>query len=318
MRPSICRFIIGVFFALFCFSIPKIVSAETNSPAKGILPKVAADYIHTIIDANRRFYSEHIVDRLSKTTSLRASENWEQEKTLLLPAQFLLRSSQFSNQRGIGMRYRLMSLWPINKNNSPTTEVEKTGFRQVVEYPKKPFTWMVQVGGMWYFQALYPDIAITDSCVSCHNNHPDSPKKDFKLGDVMGGIAINLPLGRGGSKSDLTKRLLAPEVVADYIHSVLESDRTVYSKYIVDRLQNNKIAYASEFWKVENALPLPAQFLLNASRLIEKKGLGLDFRLISLWPINPRNGTANEFERIGLESVTIHPIRPFIGMRTLG
>ncbi|MEQ1847248.1 MAG: DUF3365 domain-containing protein, partial [Nitrospira sp.] len=31
-------------------------------------------------------------------------------------------------------------------------------------------------------------------CVTCHNSHPLSPKQDFKLNDVMGGIAITIPL----------------------------------------------------------------------------------------------------------------------------
>ncbi|GGA19781.1 hypothetical protein CYANOKiyG1_34500 [Okeania sp. KiyG1] len=34
------------------------------------------------------------------------------------------------------------------------------------------------------------------SCVSCHNNHPDSPKKDWKVGDVRGVLEITQPLDR--------------------------------------------------------------------------------------------------------------------------
>jgi hypothetical protein len=29
--------------------------------------------------------------------------------------------------------------------------------------------------------------------VDCHNQHMNSPKKDYKLGDVMGGIVITIP-----------------------------------------------------------------------------------------------------------------------------
>ena len=45
-----------------------------------------------------------------------------------------------------------------------------------------------------YFQALYPDFAVSTACVSCHNAHPRSPKKDFKLNDVMGGIVLTIPV----------------------------------------------------------------------------------------------------------------------------
>jgi adenylate cyclase len=34
------------------------------------------------------------------------------------------------------------------------------------------------------------------SCVSCHNTHPDSPKKDWKVGDVRGVLEIITPLDR--------------------------------------------------------------------------------------------------------------------------
>jgi hypothetical protein len=30
--------------------------------------------------------------------------------------------------------------------------------------------------------------------VSCHNQHKDSPRKDFKLNDVMGGVVIRIPI----------------------------------------------------------------------------------------------------------------------------
>jgi hypothetical protein len=35
---------------------------------------------------------------------------------------------------------------------------------------------------------------VTAACVECHNAHPSSPKKDFKVGDVMGGLVISFPL----------------------------------------------------------------------------------------------------------------------------
>ena len=43
---------------------------------------------------------------------------------------------------------------------------------------------------------------------------------------------------------------------------------------------------------------LPAQFLLNSA--IKSKRLELDYRLISLYPINRQNRPANEFKQDGL------------------
>jgi NAD(P)H-nitrite reductase large subunit len=32
------------------------------------------------------------------------------------------------------------------------------------------------------------------AAISCHNAHKDSPRSDFKLGEVMGGVVIHLPM----------------------------------------------------------------------------------------------------------------------------
>jgi uncharacterized protein DUF3365 len=288
------------------------------SPASksGISPASAADYIHSVIEAGRTIYSEVIVERLGVTIDLKATENWKEESTLPLPAQFLLLSSRTSNAKEVGMTYRLMSLWPITSQNGPKTKFEKIGLEEILKSQGKPFTKVVSIQGKPFFKAIYPDLAVTKACIMCHNNHPKSPKMDFKLGDVMGGISIVLPLN--DNVSDGEETLIPAEVVADYIHSVLESDRQVYSEHVVNRLQKNNIVYASENWWEDNALLLPAQFLLNASDLIINKNIDLDFKLISSWPINKHNGPANEFERRGLKDIIRHPVRPFIEYRDIG
>ena len=43
------------------------------------------------------------------------------------------------------------------------------------------------------FVGIYADVAVAPVCVDCHNDHKDSPKTDFTLGDVMGGVVIRIP-----------------------------------------------------------------------------------------------------------------------------
>ncbi len=309
------------FYSLLFFMIVSLagfISSAAPDERKGVHAKLAADYIHSIIEANRTFYSKQVVERLGKVISLRSTENWVEDDTLPLPAQFLIASSRISNSSGVGMNYSLMSLQPLNKKNSPKTDFEKLGLQEVAKDPAKPFTWVVQRKGVWHFQAIYPDLAIAKSCVSCHNSHPQSLKRDYKIGDVMGGIVINIALGRFNPAEKEDGFLVPPENVADFIHSVIGSDRTVYSRDVVDRLGSKNIVRATEDWVDNDTLPLPAQFLTNASRLADKYDLGLAFRLISLWPINKKNSARNNFERLGLESVNIHPIRPYIGQVNVG
>jgi len=161
----------------------------------GIPPETVADYLHSVIEADRTFYSIHIVERLQKGGGTKAAENWRAEKNLLpLPAQFLIESSELAAKTGSKVRYRLISLWPINPRNAPDGKLEREGLEAVREHPERAVTGTVKVGDHMYFQAIYPDRAVSKACISCHNAHPESPKKDFKMHDVMGGLVIEIPL----------------------------------------------------------------------------------------------------------------------------
>lgn len=288
------------------------VFAEPSNKTGSLSPAKVADYIHAVIEADRTIYSEYIVERLRETISLRATENWEKDNTLLLPAQFLLIAAKIARKNNTGMDGRLLSLWPINKKNSPKNPEIKKALEAVAKNPKTTYTWRTTVKGNVYFHAIYPDIAVSKGCAACHNAHPESPKRNFQKGDVMGGIMVTVPLGKAKSGESHEELTISAKVAAGYVHAILAADRTVYAKHIVNRLQNNNIIYASENWWEENTLLLPAQFLLNSAELIKNSGLDLDVRLISLWPINKFNKPANEMERQGLQAVADNPRKPFI------
>lgn len=89
----------------------------------------------------------------------------------------------------------MISLWPINPHNGPDGESEKNGLEAVREHPEQSATSTVKIGDQTYFKAIYADRTVSQSCVGCHNTHPRSPKKDFKLNEVMGGLMIEISLG---------------------------------------------------------------------------------------------------------------------------
>jgi len=168
-------------------------SKEAGSPPS-IPAKTVADYVHAVIRADRTIYTTEIVDRMELRGIVFASENWKERGAIPLPAQFLNEAGELLHEQGIGVRFRLISNWPINKRNGPTTEFERTGLAEIVANSDRPYTGLSTEGGIRYFQALYADKAVSHSCVGCHNAHPNSPKRDFKLLDVMGGILLMIPL----------------------------------------------------------------------------------------------------------------------------
>jgi hypothetical protein len=168
--------------------------AAAEGTAASLPVELVANYLYAIIEADREAYTRHVVERMQAKGVVVASENWEETNSLPLPAQLLMESGRIMGRKGTGVQYRLISLWPINKRNAASSEIEKLGLATVLTHPTKPYTGFVKEGGTRYFQAVYPDLAVTQACIGCHNAHPDSPKRDFKINDVMGGLVISIPV----------------------------------------------------------------------------------------------------------------------------
>jgi hypothetical protein len=154
-----------------------------------------ADALHAVMEADRTVYTRNVVNRLQNDEKvIKASEHWQDDKALPLPAQMFRMGSEMAAQKNSDFSYALLSLWPVNKQNVPKTDVEKTGLQFVVDNKGQNYYGEETLGGKKYFTAVYPDVAIAPACVACHNAHKDSPRSDFELSDVMGGVVVRIPV----------------------------------------------------------------------------------------------------------------------------
>ncbi len=165
---------------------------KSGADLPAVSPERVADYVHAVVEADRTIYTRHVVERMQSKGITFASEHWEQRNALPLPAQFLKYAGRLVAEGGSGLRYGLISLWPIR--SGPTTDFEREALTALLTNAERPYTGVVRSGKRRFFQAVYPDRAVSKACVSCHNTHVLSPKRDFKLNDVMGGIVITIPL----------------------------------------------------------------------------------------------------------------------------
>ena len=189
--------------ALSLVTATAISLATTSSPAfseSTVSVKVMADALHLVMDSDRAIYTKKIVNRLVKKEKvIKASEHFNDDKALALPAQMFRFGSELVAERSkalpdVDFSYSLQSIWPINKQNSPKTKAEKEGLKYIADNPGENYYTEEKLGGKNYFTAIYADVAVAPVCASCHNEHPDTPKKDFKIGDVMGGVIIRIPV----------------------------------------------------------------------------------------------------------------------------
>jgi hypothetical protein len=191
----------GALGLLALLAIPPLVQAQNAKPAERakptaiIRPEDMADALRDVIAGERVVYTKLIVQRLQDDEKvIKASENWEKDKALIVPCQKLRLGAETIQSKGAEFSYTLRALTPISPRNKPETEVERLGLEAVARHPETNYYANETLGGRRYLTAVYPDKAISPACVSCHNQHPSSAKKDWKLEDVMGGLVVRVPL----------------------------------------------------------------------------------------------------------------------------
>lgn len=173
--------------------------AGCNSEEKtaGISPQQYTDSLFAVMNADRANYTKLVVQRLGPNGAnvVKPDEHWEDMPNgTLLPAQMFRAGAESVAEVTQEFTYSLQSIWPINKQNAPKTAMETEGLQFIADNPGQNFYGEEKLGDTTYYTAVYPDVAVSQACTSCHNDHKDSPRSDFRIGEVMGGVVIRVPL----------------------------------------------------------------------------------------------------------------------------
>jgi hypothetical protein len=187
-------------------------------------------------DLTRRLYTQCIVGD-GKAQGLNFDENWLDDDVEAgpLPALFLRETSNNIEKGGIGLGLYLGSDFPISKVNE-FSGVQKQHFQQLKKDGKPKYFFDESVKR---YTAMFPDYASVNTCVSCHNQHEQSPKKDWKLNDVMGATTWTYP----------TDSLTADELIKA-ITLYKESVKITYALYITElrRIKRSKAPSIGNKW----------------------------------------------------------------------
>ena len=106
---------------------------------------------------------------------------------------------------------------------------------------------------------------------------------------------------------------------ADMLYLVMSADRTAYTRKVVQRLaRDEEVITASEHYEDDSALPLPAQMFRFGAELVADATEDFSYALLSLHPINKKNGPGTDAEREGLRHVADSPGENYYGEEQLG
>lgn len=166
---------------------------------------IKAAKIATIqIVEDRKQYTKNIIGKLKNDGIVDVHPNKDYADIkggIPLPATFVQEVSRAINQKGI-YSYDLLSKWNINKEKGLNTDFEKEAFEYLYAKKGDALYRFQTYNGFYTLRYATPDFASAEACVRCHNGLEESPRKDFRLGDVMGILIVNIPIGSVSSKTE--------------------------------------------------------------------------------------------------------------------
>jgi class 3 adenylate cyclase len=109
-----------------------------------------------------------------------------------IPATLSLELGRVVSEKQTNIGYRFVSDYPFrNRAAHPLDAFEKSSLAALRENPGKP-----SIESSWSLLSnrvrLITPVTMASACVDCHNSHPDSPKRDWKVGDVRGIQEVSL------------------------------------------------------------------------------------------------------------------------------
>ena len=202
-------------------------------------------------DKYRGIYTKRIVGD-GKTVQLKFDERWQNQHVEAgpLPALFLRSTSANLEKSPIPLGLYLGSDYPISESNL-LTGVQGEKFEEIKQDHEPRFFYDQDTQR---YIAMFPDFASAPACVSCHNEHPSTPKTDWKLNDIMGATTWSFP------RDSLTSRELISWVTA-----YNESAKASYASY----LEKTKAFIDAEQPEIGSKWPSEGYFLPNVETFSE-------------------------------------------------
>ncbi|HVP88158.1 MAG TPA: adenylate/guanylate cyclase domain-containing protein [Casimicrobiaceae bacterium] len=183
IRPIVLIGLVG----LLLLGLPLAVWLDLRNLTDAALQRQAND-LNSLVTSVRNFYASNVVARvLAAPEKTQVSHMYATiPGAIPIPATLSLELGRVISEQQRNITYRFVSDFPF-KNRAPhdLDAFERTA---LVKLRADPKTLVTDVSDTLFTHRvrLAAPIVMGAACVACHNAHPESPKHDWKIGDVRG------------------------------------------------------------------------------------------------------------------------------------
>ena len=147
-----------------------------------------------VFRAVRSLYSSDVVAR-AREKGVQASYMYKQiPGAIPIPATFGItlgeRLAEGEENNGV----QIYSPYPFSgRSTLPLDSFQKEAWQKLSKSPNQPVFSFTSIDGSRVLRYAIAEV-MGPSCISCHNSHPQSPKQDWKVGDLRGVFEVSLPV----------------------------------------------------------------------------------------------------------------------------
>jgi adenylate cyclase len=173
---------------LLLAGLPVAVWLDLRNLSESVLRHQASD-LNSVITSVRTYYGSNVVGRVlaASGASTKVVHNYESVAGAIpIPATLSLELGKVISDQQANIIYRFVSDYPF-KDRAPhmLDDFEKAALATLRADPKAEVSETSWSGFSGRVRLVAP-VIMGASCVSCHNTHVESPKKDWKVGEVRG------------------------------------------------------------------------------------------------------------------------------------
>jgi class 3 adenylate cyclase len=177
----------GILIAFLLLALPLAVWLDLTNLAEAALRRQATD-LNSVITSVRGYYAANVVGRvLANPGSTQVVHNYQAiPGAIPIPATLSLELGRVIGAQQENITYRFVSDFPFkNRNPHQLDRFERSALDSLRSNPDQK---IVDTTTSLFSDSvrLVAPVMMGPACVSCHNVHPESPKKDWKVGDVRG------------------------------------------------------------------------------------------------------------------------------------
>jgi PAS domain S-box-containing protein len=183
-------------FAIGSLALFQYFSSLSNALIQSLAIEESKSY-STAISEFRNLYTSEVVSRVVGH-GIAISHNYvNQEAAIPLPATLTMLLGDRLERAQRGVKIRLFSNYPFSwrSNGGPQDAFEREAILQITADPTQPYYRIESLQGQEVLRFATADL-MKEACVDCHNQHPDTPKTGWKVGDVRGILEVIQPISQ--------------------------------------------------------------------------------------------------------------------------